>query len=586
MNSWMLYATLVTLLLGAAAWSLERTLPRFPLRWIWAAALGASFTVPLFNRVEPAVSSDPIELGPSAVAASELSSQPAADEPLLPPPAPGLTGRLRRWWAAPTLPGHLDRWASLTWVLLSLGAAGAAVRSSAVLRKERRSWSTQRIDGRDVFVTEDVGPAVVGIVRPAIVLPRWALEVPRRDRELILLHEEEHLGARDPQLLFAALVLLVLLPWNLPLWWQARRLRMAAEVDCDRRVLRRSNELRRYATLLVQMSRRGTLARLRAVGLVHPVPVLEWRIRTMISGSRPKRAVTTALALSTCVLAAAAFKLGAPVAVTGAQTSSPTSSVRAAPGAVSAAPSPVQGASDVVERQAASPSPEPAAEHAQRQVVGRITGRVTDAASGAPLQYVQVYIRDESLGTLTRATGAFEITGVPAGTYELRAERLGLTVASSEVVVPDGGTAEANFQLRARVIGLDEIISDSVSTPTPLPPRAAPAPTRSPNVPPGTPLFTPFTVPPRVTNAFDVRMALRRGYPTELRDAGIGGTVFVNVFVDVTGQPRNKVIGRSSGSQRLDEVALAAVDEIRFSPGLNRDQTVAVWVTFPLTFRP
>ena len=29
----------------------------------------------------------------------------------------------------------------------------------------------------------------------------------------------------------------VLMPWNLPLWWQWRRLRFAIEVDCDARVL-------------------------------------------------------------------------------------------------------------------------------------------------------------------------------------------------------------------------------------------------------------------------------------------------------------------------------------------------------------
>jgi TonB family protein len=586
MSSWMLYATLVSLLCGTAAWSLERTLPRFPLRWIWTAALVASCSVPFVARARPAAA--PVDAAGAGVYVAGAPDAPPAAGALEPgaPPAPQQAGRVGLGWTSPALPAHLDRWAMLLWGVLSVVAATAVIRSSLLLRGSRRTWRAASLDGRTVMLSAEVGPAVVGVLRPAIVVPRWVLDAPRPDRELVLRHEEEHARARDPQLLFAALMLSVLLPWNLALLWQRRRLRMAVELDCDRRVLRGSGELRRYATLLVDMGRRGALARLRAVGLTHPLPLLERRIRTMTRSTGPTRAATAALAVAACVFANGALRLDAPPVVPAAQASGWLPGGPPAREVVSPPPPPVQSVPAVVEGQAAPPSVEPPVVPVQEQVVGRITGRVTDAVSGAPLQYVQVYIREESLGTITRATGAFEIAGVPAGTYELRAERLGLALGSVEVVVPDGGTAEAIFQLRAQAIGLDEIISDSVSAPTPPPVRAAPPPTRSPNVPPGTPVFTPFTVRPSVTNASEVRNALRRGYPTELRDAGIGGTVFVNVFVDETGLPRNKMINRSSGSSRLDEVALAVVGEVRFSPGLNRDQAVAVWVTFPLTFRP
>ena len=45
-------------------------------------------------------------------------------------------------------------------------------------------------------------------------------------RRLMLAHEEEHLHAKDPLLLLVASCLTILLPWNLPLWWQLRRLRL------------------------------------------------------------------------------------------------------------------------------------------------------------------------------------------------------------------------------------------------------------------------------------------------------------------------------------------------------------------------
>ena len=48
----------------------------------------------------------------------------------------------------------------------------------------------------------------------------------------------------------------VLLPWNLPVWWQLRRLRLAIEVDCDARVVRRGGDLRQYASLLIEVGRR------------------------------------------------------------------------------------------------------------------------------------------------------------------------------------------------------------------------------------------------------------------------------------------------------------------------------------------
>jgi len=55
---------------------------------------------------------------------------------------------------------------------------------------------------------------------------------------MVIAHEQSHLAAHDPLLLIVALFLLVLMPWNLPLWWQLHRLRYAIEVDCDSRVLR------------------------------------------------------------------------------------------------------------------------------------------------------------------------------------------------------------------------------------------------------------------------------------------------------------------------------------------------------------
>src|SRR5438477_356942 len=80
---------------------------------------------------------------------------------------------------------------------------------------------------------------IVGLLRSRIVVPAWLLSAPESQQTAVIAHEQSHLEAGDPLMLTIALGLLVLMPWNFPLWWQLRRLRRAIEVDCDSRVLRR-----------------------------------------------------------------------------------------------------------------------------------------------------------------------------------------------------------------------------------------------------------------------------------------------------------------------------------------------------------
>jgi TonB family protein len=103
---------------------------------------------------------------------------------------------------------------------------------------------------------------------------------------------------------------------------------------------------------------------------------------------------------------------------------------------------------------------------------------------------------------------------------------------------------------------------------------------------PGRPLFTPFSVAPRVLNAEEVRREMMRAYPSELRDEGIGGTVEVYFFIDEDGHVQANRINSSSGHPTLDDAALAVAGVYRFSPALNRDAPRPVWVTFPITFVP
>src|SRR5690606_24737017 len=94
----------------------------------------------------------------------------------------------------------------------------------------------------------------------------------------------------------------------------------------------------------------------------------------------------------------------------------------------------------------------------EAQAGGRIVGLVTDGQSGQPLSEVQVYIPGTGLGALSRANGRYIILNVPAGTHEVRAERIGLGAQTQSVTVGADEAVEVNFTLSTQALGLDEIV--------------------------------------------------------------------------------------------------------------------------------
>jgi TonB family protein len=100
------------------------------------------------------------------------------------------------------------------------------------------------------------------------------------------------------------------------------------------------------------------------------------------------------------------------------------------------------------------------------------------------------------------------------------------------------------------------------------------------------PTFTPYEVRPELRNRNAYGQALQRQYPPMLRDAGIGGTVTLWVFINEQGAVENTRIVNSSGYEQLDQVADQVMRDVaQFSPALNRDQQVPVWIQIPVTFQ-
>ena len=98
------------------------------------------------------------------------------------------------------------------------------------------------------------------------------------------------------------------------------------------------------------------------------------------------------------------------------------------------------------------------------------------------------------------------------------------------------------------------------------------------------PVFTPMTVAPELRNRDEISRALVRNYPPLLRDAGIGGSPTVHFFIDENGRVLRTLLSKSSGYPALDDAAIAVAQQMEFSPALNRDKKVQVWVEIPIVF--
>ncbi len=96
--------------------------------------------------------------------------------------------------------------------------------------------------------------------------------------------------------------------------------------------------------------------------------------------------------------------------------------------------------------------------------------------------------------------------------------------------------------------------------------------------------FTPFTRRPEYADLEAARRLVERYYPPHLRQAGIGGTVMVWVFLDERGVVANSQVKESSGRRELDEAAERAAWQMHFTPALNRGERVSVWVAIPISF--
>ena len=294
-----LYFLVVGTWLGAAGVLGERALPaRVPRRWIWCLTLVGSVALPMVLSTRH--SSHVIGLWghellriPSAPATAGPGMESLRRQLL--DCAAGYGSVIMRLWLAAAL-------LVLAWGLLS------AWRLRRIERLERAGSSSRAmVDGVAVTLTDTLGPATAGLWRPRVLLPRWVLALPTERRRYVVRHEDEHRKAHDAALLIAASTLVALMPWNVALWWQLRRLQLAVEMDCDRRVVAALGDAVGYGELLLDVAAASSRGPRLQPALLGGSGMLERRLTALIDAGRRGIvewvvAPVTALALVAVVL--------------------------------------------------------------------------------------------------------------------------------------------------------------------------------------------------------------------------------------------------------------------------------------------
>ena len=257
-----LYVNAVGMLLGIAGVLTGRALPAtFSRRWMWCIILPVSVFLPGYYRWHHSWS------------VVEALQQPAMR-------AASYDTSIQRVWLTMS-------------AMLVLWGLASAWRVSRVIYLSRRQQGDNPgraiVDGIPVVVTDLIGPATVGLLRSHLLVPRWVLAMPSAQRQYVLRHEEEHRKAHDAQLLFVASLTLILMPWNLAMWWQLRRLCLAVEMDCDNRVVNRLGDAPAYGALLLKVAEASSRGPRLQPALLGGMGSLEHRLTVLLAPTQLRR---------------------------------------------------------------------------------------------------------------------------------------------------------------------------------------------------------------------------------------------------------------------------------------------------------
>lgn len=97
---------------------------------------------------------------------------------------------------------------------------------------------------------------------------------------------------------------------------------------------------------------------------------------------------------------------------------------------------------------------------------GTVSGVITDATTGRPITGAQVGITTLPLGASTGVDGRFTIVNVPDGNHTLRVRMIGYAMQERPIVISNGQTTTANFELASQAVVLNQVVTVGYGTQT------------------------------------------------------------------------------------------------------------------------
>ena len=444
---------------------------------VWTFALGGLLLLPLATLVTPAWRVAVLPAPASQPAAPTASSTPRREPPPVGEPARPVDRSLAMAVAtarplspgivpAPARPAPRDfapRGLAILFALVSLALIARIAISHARMARlvadapaAGGDWAAlAAATGRAMGIARAVPvrisaaiavPAVVGVFRPALLVPADAADWPIEMRRAVVLHELAHVARRDAAAQLVCQVACAIY-WCIPLaWYGARRAAALRERASDDHVLGAGVRASTYAESLIGLARlaRGGDFQAAALAMARPsrmrervVAILDPSVRRGAPARNAVAALLIASAASVVALAAvhpveAAAPSGAEPGVRPARIESPAqpgTTVVHTPSAPSVSSAPSAKAGSAADVPTAPPAASPSAPDAPQATSGLCGGRKIDSTSISKSdddgdREWKVTVKGPGCKVELRAEGEFEfnadftdVSRVPRGGY-------------------------------------------------------------------------------------------------------------------------------------------------------------------------
>ena len=443
--------------------------------------------------------------------------------------------------ATRTAGADMSLWYGIAWLVGALASIGWML--SRQRRFERGLGSFDQGSGDVVVANATAGlPAVVGLWRPRIVLPRDAAQrYDARQRELMLAHERTHI-ARGDMFANAGLALLRAVYWFNPLvHLAAARFRHDQELACDQQVMaRHPNARRSYGEAMLKTQLAGLAPPLACHwGQTHPLKERIDMLRKPLPSVR-RRALGTAVATGLLLSCAYAVWAAQPTAATS------TSMLQAQAGA----------------------------DYNARVEISMDGGTPTSIALSGTFGQPLVMHQGDATGTPLVTAQALPVLkdGLLGYDITMRIEQDGKLLAAPRIMVADGKTATIKQGTERDGVFEGIQLDVTVNARDAQQARAQ---------------AKPFEVSSQVT-AKDadpqLRLASPPKYPQLAAEQKIEGRVMLIVDVAADGSVAAVQLDRSSGDASLDAAAMEAAKLWKYQPAVESGKPVAARVRVPIDF--